>query len=153
LKEPNGASHSVLATQATLEPGQFEVFSAAFKTSDFTGVTGAFTLKGFLTNVSSGEIIAERDLPLTVLNVPANFIASSIGGQGPVSARLGYTTDYQTVVANVDTSSKSLKTNTTLIETDGTEIVLSQSEASLLNPGQSVATPWSVTTSQYSTIA
>jgi hypothetical protein len=153
LIDPNGASFTLLSTEYTLERDQVEVASAAFETSSFTSATGAFTLRGFITDALSGDILVGQDLSLTVVPVPDNFVYASIGGQGPVSARLGYTTDYQTVVANLGTSSKSLKTNTTLIKTDGTEIVLSKRSARVLSPGESVTTPGSVTTSQYSTIA
>src|SRR5438034_2295298 len=105
LLAPDGATFTLFTTTYTLTPGQVEVTSSAFQTSTFTNLTGAFTLRGFTTDVPSGDLI-ERDLPLTVVPVPANFVYASIGGQGPASARLGYTADYQTVVANLDTAPK-----------------------------------------------
>ena len=149
LVAPDGATFTLLTRTYTLTPGQVEVTSSAFQTSTFTNLTGAFTLRGFATDVPSGDLI-ERDLPLTVVPVPANFVYASIGGQGPASARLGYTADYQTVVANLDTAPKELKINTTLILIDGTQRSLTRDASQTFDPGVSITAAGEVTTSQYS---
>ena len=151
LLAPDGATFTLFTTTYTLTPGQVEVTSSAFQTSTFTNLTGAFTLRGFTTDVSSGDLLIKRDLPLSVVPVPANFVYASIGGQGPASARLGYTADYQTVVANLGTAPKELKTNTTLILVDGTQVPLTQGETQTFNPGVSITIGGEVTPSQYST--
>ena len=150
LVDPNGTSFTLLSTEYTLTANQVEVSSAAFQTSSFTGATGTFTLKGILTDALSGRILAERDLPLTVVPVPENFVYASIGGQGPASAKLGYTADYQTVVANLGSTSTSLKTDTTLIMVDGTEMQLTHGQPQTFTPGTSITTLGAVTPSQYS---
>ena len=150
LVDPNGASFTLLDTEYTLTRGQVQVTSAAFETSSFTGATGAFTIRGLITGAFSGDILAEEDLPLTVVPVPNNFVYASIGGQGPATARLGYTADYQTVVANLGSTSLSLKTNTTLILVDGTEVPLTQGKSQTFSSGMSTTTAGMVTPSQYS---
>ncbi len=153
LVDPNGDSFTLLSTEYTLERDQVEVASSAFETSSFTSATGAFTLRGFITDVPSGDILDEQDLALTVVPVPDNFVYASIGGQGPASARLGYTADYQTVVANLGTESMNLKTNTTLVLVDGTEMPLTKDRLQTFNSGASITTAGAVTPSQYSIAA
>ena len=150
LVDPNGTSFTLLSTQYKLTRDQTEVASAAFETSSFTNQTGTFTLRGFTIDVVSGDVIDEQDLALTVVPVPDDFIYASIGGQGPASARLGYTADYQTVVANLGTGSANLKTNTTLILVDGTEVPLTKSDTQNYSAGTNIITAQTVTPSQYS---
>ena len=150
LVAPDGAIFTLFTSTYTLTPGQVEVTSSAFQTSTFTNLTGAFTLRGFTTDVPSGDILIKRNLPLTVVPVPANFVYASIGGQGPASARLGYTADYQTVMANLGPAPMRLKTNTTLILVDGTQVPLTSGELRNLNSGASITTAGAVTPSQYS---
>src|SRR5947208_8620505 len=153
LVAPDGAIFTLFTSTYTLTPGQVEVTSSAFQTSTFKNLTGAFTLRGFTTDVPSGDILIKRNLPLTVVPVPANFVYASIGGQGPASARLGYTADYQTVVANLGTESMNLKTNTTLVLVDGTEMPLTKDRLQTFNSGASITTAGAVTPSQYSIAA
>jgi hypothetical protein len=150
LVDPNGNSFTLLSTQYTLERDQVEVASSAFETSSFTSATGAFTLRGLITDVPSGDILDEQDVVLTVVPVPDNFVYASIGGQGPASARLGYTADYQTVVANLGAGSMNLKTNTTMTLVDGTEVALTIGDTQSYSAGANIITAQAVTPSQYS---
>src|SRR5207247_2861044 len=57
LLAPDGATFTLFTTTYTLTPGQVEVTSSAFQTSTFTNLTGAFTLRAFTTDVSSGDLL------------------------------------------------------------------------------------------------
>jgi len=153
LLDPNGTSFVLLSSDYTLARDEAKVVSGSFKTKDFSRLTGAFTLKGSITDTLSGETIGERALLLTVVPIPDNSIYVSIGGQGPVNALLGYTADYETVVSNLGVASLNLKTNTTLILVDGTEMLLTKRPSQTVLPGASVTTIGTVTPSQYSIAA
>jgi hypothetical protein len=88
LLDPNGTSFVLLSSDYTLARDEAKVVSGSFKTKDFSSLTGAFTLKGSITDTLSGETIGERALLLTVVPIPDNSIYVSIGGQGPVNALL-----------------------------------------------------------------
>ena len=99
LIAPNRTTCIELDTMPTLNPGQVLGTSGTFKTSDCDSETGAFTLTG--QTLSSGVVVMQKIIALTVTPVPANGVYGSIGGRGPDSFVIGYTYDFSTVVANL----------------------------------------------------
>lgn len=153
LISPDTSTAALLAQNVTLAAGERKVVTATFKTSTYNSSTGAFTLHGYVNDIISGQILAQQDVPLTVVRVPSNFIYASIGGLGPATAAWGSTCDYETVVANLGSSALTLSTNTTLILTDGTGLPLSKGKAKNMAAQASVLRPGMVTTAQYNTTA
>ena len=153
LTGPDAATATLLTQDVTLAVGETKVVTGTFKTSNYSSLTGAFTLRGFVTETIGGGILAQQEIPLTVVPVPDNLVYASIGGLGPATASWGSTCDFQTVVANLSSAALMLTTNTTLILTDGTESPLSRGKAKSVAAQASVLRPGTVTTSQYNTIA
>src|SRR5262245_14074271 len=153
LISPDTSTATLLTENVTLAVGEKKIVTATFKTSTYNSSTGAFTLHGYVTDVTSGQILAQQDVALTVNSVPSNLVYASIGGLGPATAAWGSTCDFQTVVANLSSAPLTLTTNTTLILTDGTESPLSQGKASSVDAEARELRPGTATTSQYSSIA
>jgi hypothetical protein len=140
LVAPNATSYTLNATTPTLSAGQIKTVSGSFTSSTLTSLTGAFTLRGFSTDPSNGNVVTEVDIPVTISTVPVNGVYGSVGGRGPATANQGATVDYQTVTANLTTASTSLKTNVTLVKPDGTTVVLTKGSLQTVAAGASVMT-------------
>ena len=150
LIDPNNTTYNLLTSKPTLAPGQVVGTQGTFTTSDFTSLTGSFSLQA-LTLDSTGHMVMSKTIPLTVLPVPANGIYGSIGGRGPGTGPVGYTYDFSTVVANLGASSMSLQTQVILTLSDGvTTEILKPAGLMNFNSGSNVITPLTATTSQYS---
>lgn len=146
LIAPNRTTCIELDTMPTLNPGQVLGTSGTFKTSDCDSETGAFTLTG--QTLSSGVVVMQKIIALTVTPVPANGVYGSIGGRGPDSFVIGYTYDFSTVVANLSSTTQSLQTQVILTLPDSTTQTIKPGALTSFNPGSNVITPVTVTTTQ-----
>jgi hypothetical protein len=150
LVAPDNTTFSLLNTCPTLAPGQVLGAPGTFTSSTLTSQVGTFSLKGYTTDAcSGGNVVAKQKLSLTVATVPPNGIYGSIGGSGPDSAVLGYTYDFSAVTANLSAATMSVQTQVILTLTDGTTMTVKPGVLTPLNPGQSLITPLTVTTTQY----
>lgn len=150
LIDPNNTTYNLLKSTPTLAPGQVLGTPGTFTTSNFTSLTGNFSLQAFTLD-STGHMVMSKSIPLSIVPVPANGVYGSIGGRGPNTGQVGYTYDFSTVVANLGASSMTLETQVILTLSDGVtqEIVKPGSPVSFAS-GSNMITPITVTTSQYS---
>jgi hypothetical protein len=146
---PDKSTSQLLLTQPTIAAGASKQITGQFITGSFTSATGDFSIAATVAD-KSGTVLAQQSLAGTIVPVPQNGIFASIGGQGPDTQVVGYTSDFSTVTANFGSFSKTLRTRTTLVETDGTEVGLDNGTAQVVAPGSILTVPGSVTTSQYS---
>lgn len=126
--------------------------SKTFISSTFTSQMGStFTLHGYITN-SSGAILSSQSLPFTIVAVPTSGVYASIGGVGPDPALIGMKYGFQTVTANLGTSSQTLTTKVTLVYPDSTNVTVNGGGfKNTIAAGGNVITPLNVTSSQYTT--
>lgn len=149
LIDPSNTTYQLLKTSPTLAPGQVLGTPGTFTTSNYTSVTGNFSLQA-VTIDSTGHMVMSKTLALTVVPVPANGIYGSIGGRGPDSGQVGYTYDFSTVVANLGAGSTSLQTQVILTLSDGTTTeIIKPGGLTNFNSGSNIVTPLTVTTSQF----
>lgn len=132
--------------------GASGVVNKTFTSSTFTSQLGStFTLHGYITN-SSGAVLSSQSLPFTIVAVPAGGVYASIGGVGPDPALIGMKYGFQTVTANLGTSSQTLTTKVTLVYPDSTNVTVNGGGfKSTIAAGGNVITPTNVTSSQYTT--
>ncbi len=150
LIDPSSNTYNLLTSSPTLQPGQVLGTPGSFTTSAFTSATGAFSLQA-VTLDSTGHIVMTKTLPVTVVPVPANGVYASIGGRGPDTGQVGYTYDFETVVANLGASAISMQTQSILTLTDGiTTEIIKPGGLTNFNSGSNVITPLTVTPSQFS---
>jgi len=150
LIAPDNTVSTLLNTSPTLTAGQTKVSTAAFQTSTYTSQVGTFTLCGVITDPSSGEIIAQQNILLTITAAPPNLIYASVGGFGPDTASLGFTYDFSTVVSNLSSAAMNLQAKTTLVMVNGSEVVLNPGALKSIAAGSYLITPTVVNTTQYS---
>ncbi|HKD03010.1 MAG TPA: CRTAC1 family protein [Terriglobales bacterium] len=149
LIDPNSTTYNLLTSNPTLAPGQVLGTSGTFNTSNFSSLTGNWSLQAFTLD-STGHMVMSKTTPLSVVPVPANGIYGSIGGRGPASGQVGLTYDFSTVVANLGASSSSLQTQAILTLSDGvTQEIVKPGSPMNFNAGTNVITPITVTTSQF----
>jgi len=150
LIDPNSTTYNLLKTTPTLAPGQVLGTAGTFNTSNFSSLTGSWSLQAFTLD-STGHMVMSKTIPLSVVPVPANGIYGSIGGRLPDTEPVGYTYDFSTVVANLGASSTSLQTQVILTLTDGvTQDILKPGSPMNFNAGSNMITPITATTSQFS---
>ena len=150
LVDPSNNTYNLLTSSPTLQPGQVLGTPGSFTSSSFTSATGNFSLQA-MTLDSTGHIVMTKTLPISIVTVPANGVYASIGGRGPDKVQVGYTYDFETVVANLGSASMSLQTQTVLTLTDGvTTEIIKPGGLTSFNSGSNVITPLTVTTSQFS---
>ena len=149
LKAPDTTQYSVYTSSPTLSAGQMKTVSGTFTSSTYTSQTGSFTLRGYSTDKTTGQVLHEMDLPVSITAVPANGIYTSVGGRGPSNAALGTTVDYQTVAANLTGATTSLKTNVTLVKPDATTVILSMGTLQSVAAGAYIMTSGWLQTTQW----
>jgi len=152
LVAPDATVYNIFASQPTLAPGQVKIAAGQFTTKNLTSQTGGFVLKGFTRDIVTKQIVYETDIPLVISTVPANGVYASIGGQGPASAVLGYTTDFEYVVANLGSTIQTLTVNTTLVDPNGTQYVLTTGKAANYKAGANTVSAGETGTTQYSAL-
>ncbi|HKS73640.1 MAG TPA: CRTAC1 family protein [Terriglobales bacterium] len=149
LIDPSNNSYNLLTSMPTLQPGQVVGTPGTFNTANFTSATGNFSLQAFTLD-STGHMTMSKTIALTVVPVPANGIYGSIGGRGPDTGPVGYTYDFETVVANLSGSATSLQTQVILTLSDGvTQEIIRPGSLTNFNSGTNTITPTTVTTTQF----
>src|SRR5215469_5985899 len=146
LIDPNNTTYNLLKTTPTLAPGQVLGTPGTFTTSNFSSLTGSWSLQAFTLD-STGHMVMSKTIPLSVVPVPANGVYGSIGGRGPDTGQVGYTYDFSTVVANLGASSTTLQTQAILTLSDGvTQEIVKPGSPMNFNAGTNAITPITVTT-------
>jgi hypothetical protein len=153
LVAPDNTTCTLLNTTPTLIAGKITLASGSYVSTSCSPLTGTFTLKGMTTDLSNGgATVYETDIPVTISSVPTNKIYASIGGSGPASASIGATSDFQYVVANLGSSTLSLKVNTSVIDPTGKKTTVTTGTSTNYISGANTVTAGELTTTQYSTL-
>jgi hypothetical protein len=152
LTAPDTTVYSVYTSSPTITAGSSKTVTSTFTSSTLTSQLGSFTLTATVTS-NKGVLLATAGIPVSILAVPANGIAVSVGGQGPDNANLGYTYDFETVTTNLTTATITVRTQPNLVKTDSTTIGLDLGKLTAIAPGKAAITAYVVTTTQYSTLS
>lgn len=152
LIAPDGTTFNVLSRPSQLyTPNQSRTTTPqAFTSSTYTSQTGAFTLHGYVTD-STGTVLGSQSIGVSIVAVPADGFYANIGGVGPDTALLGMKYDFQSVTANLGTTSQTLTTQYTLVYPDSTQVLFSKGFTTTISAGGNVISSGTVTTSQFTT--